>query len=609
MRIVGKQGEWVFAAMACSAALVSAEPRPGEVLPDTFPKFEKQGAIYAAAKAPGGGFFVMGDFTEVDGVPRPGLAKLYLNGQLDENFAPRVDPDVVEIVTLAPHDPREQVGFYWKDHSRFEKLIPLSNGGVILMGDLGWELRDPDGRQNLDSLPGVARSGPMKASPLFDYHEKLFIWVSTEEKREFRAYDSKDLSRDFDFTPAEGTRQIWSAGDGKIWASFDSDPDPENFSSSIRRLFLDGSVDPDFDPVSRQAPRGEIISSGGMIPSLSVSQHRFLSGSSYYPTVQRISASIFSPLDETKMGISHEFPFGGYAKSYAMDAELVLIAVDYNLRHVVRITGEGKDPLFRIPLAGPELAAENPTETLSVLISKDRHLIVGGNRKFTSAGTPVTSPDWHIARFSRSATINGFYQKDDGEVLVFGDFDRVDGESFSGLVSINSQGIVNKQFRPDRDWRFTKQVHQRADGKIIVLSRRGLRDSEFNLPHLALLYEDGKFFGLIEVILTKQKDDEDDVFDLIGFAVRSDGALIVNTRHPISSWSIPLAGFDKTFILTPFNELYQSRYYGYLSHFPSSVPLVLPDDRVVVEKKDHRDRWHGIGETSLLRWRPSGGSD
>jgi len=584
MRILEKQGEWVFAAMGCLTALASAEPKPGEVLPDTFPKFEKQGAIYAAAEAPDGGFFVMGDFTEVDGVPRPGLAKLDTSGSLDENFAPEVAPDVVEVKTLAPHDPREQTGFYWLDSKRSEKLIPLANGGVLVMGELGWELRDGEGGVDRGSLPEVARNGPLKATPLFEDSGRLFIKVPTESGTVFHAYFGGDLSRDFEFIPAIGTRKIWPDGRGKLWASFEDAPDSEVSAIFIRRLFPNGSPDPGFEPIARNASQGTITARSGLITSFGVSGHRF-GGNSYYPVVQKIGATIFSPLDNMVIAQDHELPFGGYAGAFVFDAGLGFITVDYDLRHVIRKKEGETDPWFEIPLAGPELTAENPTETFSVLITKDRHLIVGGNRKLTSAGIPVASPDWHIARFSRSATINGFYQKVDGEILVFGDFDRVDRDRFAGMVSLTAQGVVNRDFQPDRDWRFTKQIHERTDGKLIVLSRRGFRDSENNLPRLALLHGDGRFFGLIDVILPQQKDDEEDIFDLIGFAVRSDGALVVNTRHPVTGWSIPLGGFGKTFILTPFNDSYDSRYFGYLSHHPSSVPLVLSDDRVVVEKK------------------------
>lgn len=118
--------------------VLSGYARPGEVLPKILPDFEKQGTVFAAAEAPDGSFFVMGDFTTVDGVSRPGLAKLDASGRLDESFAPEVGPNVVTVHTLAPQHPREQFGFYWSSPTRSERLLPLSTGGVIVMGELGW---------------------------------------------------------------------------------------------------------------------------------------------------------------------------------------------------------------------------------------------------------------------------------------------------------------------------------------------------------------------------------------------------------------------------------------------------------------------------------------
>ena len=111
-------------------------------------------------------------------------------------------------------------------------------------------------------------------------------------------------------------------------------------------------------------------------------------------------------------------------------------------------------------------------------------------------------------------------------MITFGDFDLVNGQRCLGMVSMTSKGVINEQFQPDRDWRFTKQVHEREDGSIIMLSKRGLRDSESNLPQLALVNEFGLFEGTFGVILCDQQE-EDEVFDIIGFGVQSNGTLVL----------------------------------------------------------------------------------
>ena len=66
---------------------------------------------------------------------------------------------------------------------------------------------------------------------------------------------------------------------------------------------------------------------------------------------------------------------------------------------------------------------------------------------------------------------------------------------------------------------------------------------------------------------------------------KSYAALVVNTRFPYQGEFIGFGGYNKTYIVTRTNGTYESRYYGYLTHWPSATPLVLSDDRVFVEKK------------------------
>ena len=60
-------------------------PRPGFA-----PAFETTGTANAIVPAPGGAFYVVGNFTTVDGVPRSGVARFLASGALDTAFTPPI---------------------------------------------------------------------------------------------------------------------------------------------------------------------------------------------------------------------------------------------------------------------------------------------------------------------------------------------------------------------------------------------------------------------------------------------------------------------------------------------------------------------------------------
>lgn len=66
--------------------LVAFDANTGQVVSAFGPQFNK--AVRAVENAPGGGVYVGGDFTSVNGVPRPGLVKLTATGQIDTTFKP-----------------------------------------------------------------------------------------------------------------------------------------------------------------------------------------------------------------------------------------------------------------------------------------------------------------------------------------------------------------------------------------------------------------------------------------------------------------------------------------------------------------------------------------
>lgn len=87
---------WLFLVACLAGPLASAN----EVLPDRFPELSTQALIQEVEVAADGSAFLLGDFTAVDGIPRPGLAKLTPGGTLDAGFAPLEVADLNQLDDL-----------------------------------------------------------------------------------------------------------------------------------------------------------------------------------------------------------------------------------------------------------------------------------------------------------------------------------------------------------------------------------------------------------------------------------------------------------------------------------------------------------------------------
>lgn len=215
----------------------------------------------------------LGDFDEVDGVARPGLAKLVVNGRLDERFRPLVKPEVITPTTLAPQHLREQYGDYWLNPRRSERILPLSNDGLIIKGDARWEVRDLDGKLNEAAFADRGKEGENRAEPLFDQDGRIFMRVSLEGRVRVQAYRSSDFRPDPSFHSISFPFRTLASGhlppSGKFLISqcgYSGVPrqprDGPYTNSRILRLFPDGRVDPSFQieiPPTDQALRWHVV--------------------------------------------------------------------------------------------------------------------------------------------------------------------------------------------------------------------------------------------------------------------------------------------------------------------------------------------------------------
>jgi hypothetical protein len=103
---LGGEFDYLAPSMKLNGALdgISGLPLPG------FPNITG-GQVQVAIPDDAGGWYIGGNFTEINGVSRPALARVRGDGQVDTNFAPKFAPQLpVAVYALAKRGPRLYVG-------------------------------------------------------------------------------------------------------------------------------------------------------------------------------------------------------------------------------------------------------------------------------------------------------------------------------------------------------------------------------------------------------------------------------------------------------------------------------------------------------------------
>lgn len=498
--------------------------RPGEVLPDRFPVFSKQGIVFAAETTDDGSVFLVGDFTEVNGIPRPGIAKLTADGDLDDSFQPLEKLTMNPPFDLLPRDPVE--GSIYSRQWRGVELIPLPDGGVLVKTRDSWEIRSANGRLNPDALHHLLRSGPGRSNPLIVSGEKLLILRPIEGASALlEAYLSPDFIKDESFQPPAEIQQMTRAGEGKTWAIRKIGVGQNRDIFDLVRLHPDGAISDVFDEVVWWR-YGTIRPGNG--PGIVVEFRPRHSG--YDTPVEhlfRYSLRYLDPDDGTSTYLSIKPPQGNFLRLSAVGPGGEFLFPDYDLQYLNRSVSDVIDPDFRIPLAGPEVPLGGPHETQCLSFQPDGKILVGGTRRLLSDGSP--DPTWNQPRVSRAAIIRGFVPRKDGKILVFGDFDLVDGEVRPGLVALDQSGNLIEDFRPDLDLRSTKQIKERPDGRLLVSTDWGTDDINGLAPSLLSLDKSGEFLKKI-LLLPVDYDGFGGMVD--GFDLMSEGGLVFTLSFP-----------------------------------------------------------------------------
>lgn len=445
----------------------------------------------------------MGDFDEVDGRSRPGLAKLTGNGKLDPIFV----PEASEIVPpVKEHMLLNSVGLGWDGGSLpTEKLIPLPGGRLIVVGLRSWEIRDSDGGVNRGLMDRVVKTGADREIPLFTQGERLFTKVIAEGEVEFRAYRGTDLEIDESLKIPSELLSIAPATGEMLWAFGVPEKVPGSgpfaaHLSPMRRLLKDGTEDASFPVNYVTSEIARRVQYGDLRTKIGGAQPR---GANVYDSLDPdLFLTYFLP-DPKGVTVGHSFrvPYGPFTQLASPDPEGWFTSPRFDLQTLCKkrriVTGDPnvirEEELegFEIPLSGPCHPVTGAPHTLNVKHLKGGGILVGGTRKFLADGT--LDPEWHQARCSRTATLKGLTSLNNGNIIVYGEFDRVDDHEMSGIAQLTPEGTVVPEFRPDLDLRSVIQVEAKDDGDLIVLISRGWFDETGRRSPLLLLGSEGRF--------------------------------------------------------------------------------------------------------------------
>lgn len=425
----------------------------GAVDPAFAPTFQSAGKAADVAVQPDGKILVVGNFTHVGSVPRPGLARLLPDGSVDTTFDP---PDLRGMTSASLH------------------VVRALANGKVLVGT------DRPSRLNADGSLDVTFQG---ASWFWDVFDALELsdgstlvaglipgfWGGVNHyEPDGSLNDQSSASTDYP------VRTMALLPDGKLliggwFTSVRGTP-----RSYIARINADGSVDPSFNPTI-----------GGTYPV--VYSVCVLSDGSY------VVAGTFSYVNGVgRDGLARLFPDGAVDPAFNPGSTLngwvnrllpapgnsVLAVGSFSTvggasrANVARLLVNGSaDPAFD-PGLGPD------REVISGALLPTGSAVLGGD--FTYYGNTA---QFGLARVTSTgaldsglapglllpSSVEALVRLDDGRLVVGGAFDLVNGAPQSGVARLNADGTRDTTFGPvARTSGVTLALAVQPDGKILA---------------------------------------------------------------------------------------------------------------------------------------------
>lgn len=457
MKPAAVYGRWMMVLLlAVVAALLPNAARAQSPLDGFNPGMGPSEPVHAMAMQADGKILIGGQFTQVDGRPHIGVARLNANGTFDTSFLAETNATVTSLY--------------------------VQRDGKILVGggftEIAGQARPGFARLNPDGTLDTAFDVQMEGGGVFAILEQPdgkfvisgFFAKVGGQPRSCIARIEPDGRLDATFNPGWGANSFVVALarqlDGKIviggqfyW--FDG-----QVRQNLARLNPDGSLDTDFDP----EPDGPVY-------ALAVSHGNIFVGGSFNTIAQtpRTGIALLSPYGK---------PYGIFA-SPVPDVHAIALYPDGRVLlggDFRDYNGEPRDHLVRLDPYGSLDTAFNPgtdDQVRTLLVQRDGRILLGG-RFTTVAGQPsrciarlmpdgVPEPSGFAPAFSSSLfnTVNALAVQPDGKVLIGGNFGSVGNKARSNLARVLSDGRLDVGFNV---WlnRSVSSIVVQPDGKILI---------------------------------------------------------------------------------------------------------------------------------------------
>ncbi len=580
--------------------------QPGSLLSSAFPIPSSHAIVNATSIADDGSIYLSGDFTEVDNIARPGLAKLTPTGTLDLSFSPPPTPT--------------------------SNLYALPTGHVMSIGLDSWTLFNPDGSPNIARLTDLPRT----TVPYPQFHTPTRLYLIADNT--LLAFRSSDLLPDPTFTSPiteDSPHQVVPAADSKLWlltgsASLSFPIYNPDIHQTLLRLEENGSIDPTFTPITLLAGHSYSLESAPSDGFRLIIQWQ--GGWAYWPraTYRNLTADLYNASGEKIDSLAYSTPFSWPGTAIFQDPDLVIYPTLDTTRLVRRqASSQIPDPSFSIPIAAPSEPIVGPIQVITLDHLPSGKILLGGNRRFLADGTPDLS--WHTPRLAKNPTITRLHRLPDGTILATGNFDLADNSSAPGILKLRSDDSPDPAFAPTFDFRFAEKILPFPDGTFLAQFSVYATDSTVGrAAPLARFTANGEFISLWPIPAAPGTATLY-LGAVTDFAIQSDGTTLVAT---ISGSDVRTIGFyqilpDGTAPLVPGSFansnisgslllLHDDTYLRGNTHFAANGTLLetLPIDQLLNPLVQLPDRsvifgrqYYSASAPTLVKWHPSTGID
>jgi len=331
-----------FARISIGNALLRVDildvSRPGSLLPVAAPN----GTVIALSALPSGGVLIAGDFTQVGGVRRTGLARLRSDGSVSAYFVP---PELVSAPFELPEIPPAKILC----------LTPLSTGNWMAGGFIG--LADGKPARNLVRIKPDGRLDPTFQHPGFDGA----VWTVAEQS-DGRLLVGGTFEHVGD-RPIQGLARL--NADGSFDSTFHLEPGVQGTALAVAGIALLGD--------------GHLLIGGGSITNYNHSAAKNLfrlnpdgSLDTTFPLLKTGAKTIILSATALPDGRSY---VGGFFESVG----------GRPIRRLVRLSPDGSiDPTFTPPQPNGEIINLKPLPNGQLLVAGGFTVVAGANRRFVA---------------------------------------------------------------------------------------------------------------------------------------------------------------------------------------------------------------------------------